>query len=59
MPTITTWIKDFDIVIQAGHENTPDNKTGGESQWGREIVWTPIVANEASTKNTSRFPTRG
>ncbi len=42
MPTI-----DCDIVIQAGHENTPDNKTGGESKWGKEIEWTPIVANEA------------
>lgn len=41
------WNSDFDIVIQAGHENTPDTRTGGESEWGKEIEWTPIVANEA------------
>jgi len=42
--------KDFiecDVVIQAGHENTPDNMTGGEGPLGREIDWTPVVANEA------------
>ena len=36
-----------DIVIQAGHENTPDGKTGGTGPLGDEIDWTPIVANEA------------
>jgi hypothetical protein len=36
-----------DVVIQAGHEHTPDGMTGGESQWGKEIEWTPVVANEA------------
>src|SRR5690242_10788580 len=36
-----------DIVIQAGHENTPDDKTGGTGPLGDEIDWTPIVANEA------------
>jgi hypothetical protein len=38
---------DCDVVIQAGHENTPDGITGGEGPLGREIEWTPIVANEA------------
>ena len=47
MKAITNWNSDFDIVIQAGHENTPDGKTGGESAWGKEIEWTPVVANEA------------
>jgi hypothetical protein len=36
-----------DVVIQAGHENTPDDKTGGEGPLGKEIDWTPVVANEA------------
>ena len=40
-------IIDCDVVIQAGHENTPDDRTGGEGPLGREIDWTPIVANEA------------
>ena len=39
--------KDCDIVIQAGHENTPDGATGGSGPLGNEIDWTPIVANEA------------
>src|SRR5215469_7600808 len=38
---------DCDVVIQAGHEDTPDSATGGEGPLGREIDWTPIVANEA------------
>jgi hypothetical protein len=38
---------DCDVVIQAGHENTPDDKTGGEGPLGKEIEWTPVVANEA------------
>jgi peptidoglycan hydrolase-like protein with peptidoglycan-binding domain len=42
MPTRTC-----DILIQAGHENTPDGATGGEGPLGNEIDWTPIVANEA------------
>src|ERR1700704_1180573 len=37
-----------DVFIQAGHENTPDNKTGGEGPLGNEIDWTPVVANEAT-----------
>jgi hypothetical protein len=36
-----------DVVIQAGHEHTPDGMTAGESRWGKEIEWTPVVANEA------------
>ena len=39
---------DGDVFIQAGHENTPDNKTGGEGPLGNEIDWTPIVANDAT-----------
>jgi hypothetical protein len=44
---MTQEIIDCDVVIQAGHENTPDDRTGGEGPLGREIDWTPIVANEA------------
>ncbi len=40
-------IIDCDVVIQAGHENTPDGATGGQGPLGNEIDWTPIVANEA------------
>jgi hypothetical protein len=39
---------DGDVFIQAGHQNTPDNKTGGEGPLGKEIEWTPIVADEAT-----------
>src|SRR5438046_4217880 len=39
---------DGDVFIQAGHQNTPDNKTGGEGPLGNEIDWTPIVADEAT-----------
>src|SRR5438034_9521517 len=39
---------DADVFIQAGHENTPDNKTGGEGPLGNDIEWTPIVADEAT-----------
>jgi len=39
---------DADVFIQAGHENTPDNKTGGEGPLGNEIDWTPIVADKAT-----------
>lgn len=42
MPTRTC-----DILIQAGHENTPDDRTGGVGPLGNEIDWTPVVANEA------------
>src|SRR5438105_1843024 len=40
-------LKQCDILIQAGHENTPDDMTGGEGPLGNEIDWTPIVSNEA------------
>jgi N-acetylmuramoyl-L-alanine amidase len=40
-------IIDSDVVIQAGHEGTPDGMTGGKGPLGNEIDWTPIVANEA------------
>src|SRR6516162_1243804 len=40
-------IIDCDVVIQAGHEDTPDHRTGGEGPLGKEIDWTPVVANEA------------
>jgi len=39
---------DGDVFIQAGHQNTPDDKTGGEGPLGKEIEWTPIVADEAT-----------
>jgi len=37
-----------DVFIQAGHENTTTGATGGSGPLGREIDWTPIVANEAA-----------
>jgi N-acetylmuramoyl-L-alanine amidase len=37
-----------DVFIQAGHEGRTTGATGGESQWGKEIEWTPIVADEAT-----------
>jgi hypothetical protein len=37
-----------DVFIQAGHFNTPDDRTGGTGPLGREIDWTPIVVNEAT-----------
>ena len=40
-------IRTCDILIQAGHENTPDGATGGTGPLGNEIDWTPIIANEA------------
>ena len=46
MPNINNWIN-CDVVVQAGHQNTPDGMTGGESQYGKEILWTPVVADEA------------
>lgn len=46
VPAITRVI-DCDVVIQAGHEDTPDGRTGGEGPLGNEIDWTPVIANEA------------
>lgn len=40
-------LRTCDILIQAGHENTPDGMTGGTGPLGNEIDWTPVVANEA------------
>ena len=47
LASATGGVIDCDVVIQAGHEDTPDDKTGGEGPLGNEIDWTPIVANEA------------
>jgi hypothetical protein len=40
---------DCDVVVQAGHENTPDTMTGGEGPLGKEIDWTPVVAKRSSS----------
>lgn len=37
-----------EIYIQAGHEGRLSGATGTESSYGREIDWTPIVADEAA-----------
>lgn len=37
-----------DVLIQAGHEGRTTGKTGAEGPLGREIEWTPIVADEAT-----------
>ena len=37
-----------DVLIQAGHEGRTKGKTGAEGRLGREIDWTPIVADEAT-----------
>ena len=37
-----------DVYIQAGHEGRNSGATGAESSYGREIEWTPIVADEAT-----------
>jgi hypothetical protein len=37
-----------DVFIQAGHLNTPDDKTGASASWGNEIDWTPVVTNRAT-----------
>lgn len=36
------------IYIQAGHEGRTSGATGASSKYGREIDWTPIVADEAT-----------
>lgn len=41
-------MKNADVLIQAGHEGRRTGATGGESKWGREIDWTPTVANIAT-----------
>ncbi|MFY0645092.1 MAG: N-acetylmuramoyl-L-alanine amidase [Bacteroidia bacterium] len=37
-----------EIYIQAGHEGRTSGATGTQSSFGREIDWTPIVADEAT-----------
>jgi hypothetical protein len=37
-----------DVLIQAGHEGRTTGNTGAEGPLGREIDWTPIVADEAT-----------
>lgn len=37
-----------EIYIQAGHEGRTKGATGTQSSFGREIDWTPIVADEAT-----------
>jgi len=37
-----------DVYIQAGHEGRIFGKTGSVSEYGREIDWTRIVADEAT-----------
>lgn len=37
-----------DVFIQAGHEGRTSGATGAESQWGKEIEWTPQVADAAT-----------
>lgn len=37
-----------DVFIQAGHEGRTSGKTGAVSQFGREIDWTPVVADAAT-----------
>lgn len=37
-----------DVFIQAGHEGRTSGKMGSSSAFGREIDWTPIVADSAT-----------
>lgn len=37
-----------EIYIQAGHEGRQTGSTGTSSNYGREIDWTPVVADEAT-----------
>lgn len=41
-------IDQAEIYIQAGHEGRTKGSTGTQSIYGREIDWTPIVADEAT-----------
>ena len=34
-----------DVLVQAGHEGRTTGKLGGVAPWGREMAWTPVVAN--------------
>jgi hypothetical protein len=40
-------VQSADILIQAGHVNTPDRMTGASGPFGEERVWTRIVRDEA------------
>jgi N-acetylmuramoyl-L-alanine amidase len=40
--------EEAEIYIQAGHEGRTSGATGTQSEFGREIDWTPIVADEAT-----------
>jgi hypothetical protein len=40
-------VKTADILIQAGHVNTPDRMTGASGPFGEERVWTQVVRDEA------------
>lgn len=41
-------VEKAEIYIQAGHEGRTSGATGTQSIYGREIDWTPIVADEAT-----------
>lgn len=41
-------VKRADVFIQAGHEGRRSGKMGAVSQFGREIDWTPVVADAAT-----------
>lgn len=38
----------YDFYIQAGHEGRTSGRTGAQTAFGREIDWTPLVADEAT-----------
>ena len=40
--------EEAEVYIQAGHEGRIKGATGTQSEYGREIDWTPIVADEAT-----------
>jgi N-acetylmuramoyl-L-alanine amidase len=40
--------EEAEVYIQAGHEGRTKGATGTQSEFGREIDWTPIVADEAT-----------
>lgn len=42
-----TPVQTVDILIQAGHVNTPDRMTGASGPFGEERVWTQVVRDEA------------
>ncbi|CAA6818108.1 MAG: Unknown protein [uncultured Thiotrichaceae bacterium] len=44
----STQVARADVFIQAGHEGRSSGKMGSTSQFGREIDWTPVVADAAT-----------